>query len=190
MLIYLYTHVYIYIKHTGGTVQFRVQVPSARSRGRGLKFGSRCVAVCVLQYVAECCSVLQCIAEWCSVLQCVAVYCFRGWAPHFGAKCVLLWFVVYCGVLQCVAVCWFRGRGLNIGVSCVVVCVAVYCSVLQSVAECCFRGQGLKSEFRSGCRLAKRVLEDISQKSALCWLFCIAINLVASWLFENFNLWS
>jgi len=86
----------------------------------------RCSVLCVLQYVAVCCSglsasqclylvhgnltfwyvlrVLQCVAACCSVLQCVAVCC-----------CVLL----------CVAVC-----------CCVLLCFAVCCSVLSIVAVC------------------------------------------------------
>ena len=78
---------------------------------------------------------------------------------------------VCCSVLQCVA---SEGAALILGsavLQCALQCIAVYCRLLQSVAECCFGGQGLKSEFRSGCRLAKRVLEDISKKSALYQLF-------------------
>ena len=71
--------------------------------------------VCVLQYVAVCCSALQCVAVYCRVLQCVA-----------GCCSVLQCVAVCCSVLQCGAVCCS-----------VLQCVAVCCSVLQCVAVCC-----------------------------------------------------
>ena len=54
---YMYVYIYTYspLQHTATHLQ--------------------CVAVCVLQCVAVCCSVLQCVAVCCSVLQCVAVCC-------------------------------------------------------------------------------------------------------------------
>jgi len=64
--------------------------------------------LCVLQYVAVCCSALQRVAACCCV--------FRGRVAdyaHAGALCA----AVCCNVLQCVAAC---------------------CSVLQRVAVCCF----------------------------------------------------
>ena len=74
--------------------------------------------VCVLQCVAECCSVLQCVAACCSVLQCVAVRC----SLFLGLLSVFLHVLRVC-VLQCVAMCCS-----------VLQCVAACCSVLQCVA--------------------------------------------------------
>ena len=60
-------------------------------------------SLCLLQFIAVCCSLLQFVAVCCSLLQFVAVCC---------------------SVLQCVAMC------CNV-LQCVAVCCSLCCSVLQ-----------------------------------------------------------
>jgi len=70
-----------------------------------------CSRICVLQFVAVCCSVLQCVAVCCSVLQCAAVK-DTDTAVEISHSmpccriCALQPVAVCCGVLQCVVVCW------------------------------------------------------------------------------------
>jgi len=106
----------------------------------------QCLAVCVLQCFAVCCSVLQCVTVRCSVLRCkqceIAHACFtilkqncftvtthcntpQHTATH--RNLILLELdLTYTRVLQCVALCCSLLQ-----------CVAMCCTVLQCVAVWC-----------------------------------------------------
>jgi len=57
--------------------------------------------VCLLVYVAVCCSVLQCLAICCSVLQCVAVCCSALHSLLERLR-VVPWLIHMCDLFSCV----------------------------------------------------------------------------------------
>jgi len=101
--------------------------------------------VCVLQYVAVCCSVLQCVVKYCNcnAVQCIAVHCSVSRScvcPQKRCVCVAVHCSVYCSVvygsvLKCVEkVVWTCVCPPKSYVCC---CVLRCCSVLWRVAVCC-----------------------------------------------------
>jgi len=93
------------------------------------------IFVCLVQYVAVCCSVLQCVAVCYSVHIGVAIFvCLRVSCAvcRIALQCVAVCY----SVLRCVTVCdmiYYPPHIRGLILVCLVQCVAVCCSVLQCV---------------------------------------------------------
>jgi len=118
-----------------------------------------CVAACVLQCVAVCCSVLQCVAVCCSVLHSVGSVCLRANCRHKALPtcCARRHHMPRRGLLQSVAVC---------------------CSLMQFVAVCCSmlqRWQCLSESYTPLNSTSRLLCASSSRAAARCVAVCCSV---------------